>query len=205
MMLDCASLFLSLNSEDKNRLAGREFSSYMGKKFPKAKLPYRKDQIDRAKKEFDVLVQERFLSFYDIYSNSVLGGKLEGSNQPVLLLGSERIRAPEVVQNFGGLNSVEVGAVFNARPWSLLANDLMILGTIHAKKVVYLGDLERLSETDARTSVLGRELAQLAAAGYKRLEHPYEDTVGAVFVCSNPELADSISLFNLRKAVSEEG
>ncbi len=69
----------------------------------------------------------------------------------------------------------EGGAIFHDNPWSLPTNDAFIFGAIQARKIVYVSgsvlSQEGLwNEENQRPTTLGREIALLSLAGYRKGE-----------------------------------
>lgn len=94
---------------------------------------------------------------------------------PFVLLGLDRIRDDRLLrQNFGLITEKTEGAILGENPWSQFINDGFVLGASHARKEVFVlisnakGKIWDVASE--RLTILGRELAILQIAGYRRVQ-----------------------------------
>jgi len=106
-----------------------------------------------------------------IYENTI------HADLPFILLGPDCIRRiPELASNFGLCTSKNAGSILGERQWSLLINDVFMMGGIHSRKEVLLflkKDINRnmiWNDASCSLTTFGRELAILHFAGFKRGE-----------------------------------
>lgn len=104
---------------------------------------------------------------FQIYKNII-------SDCPFMILGPNRIRSKPEYAKFGLCTSQTKGSILGERQWSLLINDIFILGGIHQGKEfqLHLEDAPSRqliwNETANKLTTIGRELAILKLGGYKR-------------------------------------
>ncbi len=151
---------------------------------------------------------------WDIYQNTL------NSLKDCIVIGPGRIRQdPELLQEFGLLvhtpgkkkaKKLVQGAILTDQYWSQLMNDAFSLGGAHAKKravLVNIGsDLEEKIWDTARDTLtsLGRELAVLKIAGYKRVECTEKKRMVFEIEENAPGLASLTSLWDKVKDVTLE-
>jgi hypothetical protein len=109
------------------------------------------------------------------------------------------------------------GSILCERYWSVLLNDVVVLGFVHSKRECHLWDaaperplsaparlgselvdIEFWDDRTRRVRVLAREIIMLHRAGYVQAAEVDEiEVCGRVFLCKSPEVAEAITLRNL--------
>jgi hypothetical protein len=204
-------------------LVGKTFDEYLVKKYKYQQgRNLRPDQLKKAQQEYRGLLQKALDQQKDaldrLYQNAFSGGAFGSECEGFLVLGSKGLRdSPDELRNLLPLTDAphENGAVFAPRKWSVLKNDMMLLGAIHAQKpcmifcrhanpqgngdsMVNVSDV--WDEEHDKPRIFGRELAILQAAGYAPLSHSFQQSLGIVLVCANPEKASRFTLEDVCKA-----
>lgn len=184
-----------------------------------------KETAEKLERKILPLVDKFFSQNYDLYLNS------SSTLLPLVLLGDSSLRNRELeLNNFGVLSCGETaapkkvistvptlthGSILNDGKWSILKNDVFILGVIHGHKTAYVASLgyeardELLEEVfwdqgADRPALPGREITMLYHAGYRQVATEEQAAeYGYTFVCLDSERASNVCLMDLISAAEK--
>lgn len=217
---DLFNIILQNQTNYEAEILKKTFENFIHEKFrkpisysTKPNIPgYESKKLMTAKIEYNELFRKQLETempdLYAIYINAYFGGTLGSSENGIVVIGTGELRNPQILANFGSLNETSDGCIFAPDHWSLLKNDLMILGAVQAHKAFLLQyptetsepsveDALFWNETKRSPTTLAREVLMIHAAGYQKLSYKEEQKLGKVFVCADPKTANA---FNLEKA-----
>ncbi len=195
-------------------LVGSSFEKFRNRKFQK-KANLRQDQLERAQKSYQLLAQKSFeeqrIMLETLYSNAA-GCRAYGPEElDFFVIGRNASLANIHTQcNFGVLSDEagRAGAVFAPKKWSVLKNDVMLIGAIHAGKdcMIIQEDMQKFAISDfvnektGMPTIFAREVAILKAAGYIPVCTP----AGTALICQNPQRAGAFTFEDAYEAGAVE-
>ncbi len=159
---------------------------------------------------------------HSLYNNSIKSGLFSNTDKIGLtiigkgLLYNEQAR--DVVKNFGVLDSESNGSLIAPKPWSLLANDIIMMALVHSlhdfmifnpkqsecekqqQLEVKYNNIKLLIYNEDLLSITAREIAILMLSGYEPLKN---DNLGIVLINVDSKKASALTLLKINKYMKQ--
>lgn len=203
----------------------KDFQTFVSEKFRKPRSACAKpsNPVHESKKKqaaeieyrelFRKRVEQEFSTLYAIYKNAYAGGNLASTEKGIVIIGSNELRNPQILSNFGKLDETTAGCIFAPSRWNMLKNVLMMLGAIHAHKTFMLQYPAAIKQPEDEMTLfwdedhnvpktLAGEVVMLLSAGYQLYPYQAEEKLGKIFVCTHPDIASAFTLEKAYKVIS---